>query len=318
MSFSSDVKEELSHLPCGDQHCVIAELAAIISLSGVIDRSSSGDYRLDLYTENAAAARRFYTLIRSAFDIQPRVSARRHNYLKKSRTFRITVDRARDALTILKKAELINSLGEIDEYHSRTYNPLLQRTCCRRAYLRGAFLSSGSVTDPEKTYHFEIICSEQEQADQVRDLFCYFGLDAKIIRRKKNHVVYLKEGAMISDAMNVIGAHVSMMSFENVRIMKDVRNSVNRRVNCETANIGKTVSAAKKQIEDIEYIRKMVGLEKLPVNLRDVAGARLEEPEASLKELGEMLSPAVGKSGVNHRLRKISRIAQQLREQGHI
>lgn len=318
MSFSSEVKEELSHLPCNEQHCVIAELAAIISLNSDVDCSSHGEYSLDLHTENAAAARRFYTLIKTAFNIQPKVSAQRHNYLKKARIFQISLDRASEALAILKATGLVNNLGQMDEYHSRTYNPLLQKTCCRRAFLRGAFLASGSVTDPEKNYHFEITCADDEIADQVRELFRFFGLEAKIVLRKKYYVVYLKEGAMISDALNVIGAHVSMMKFENIRIMKDVRNSVNRRVNCETANISKTVSAARKQIEDIEYIKKTVGLDKLPANLKAVAGVRLEEPEASLKELGEMLSPVVGKSGVNHRLRKLSRMAQHLREHGHI
>jgi hypothetical protein len=318
MSFSSEVKEELSHLPAGEYHCIIAELSAIIRLSGIVDCSPTGDYSLDLYTENAAAARRFYILIRSAFDIQLKVSARRNNYLKKSRTYRISVCRPQDVLMILKSAELINNLGQIDDCHSMINNPLLQKTCCRRAFLRGAFLASGSVTDPEKNYHFEITCSQCETADQIKDLFAFFGLPAKSVLRKKNHIVYLKEGTLISDALNITGAHISMMKFENVRIVKDVRNSVNRRVNCETANISKTVSAARKQIEDIEYIRRMTGLDKLPRNLRDVAGARLEEPEASLKEIGEMLSPPVGKSGVNHRLRKISQMAQHLREHGHI
>ena len=318
MSFSSDIKEELSHLPAGEYHCMIAELSAIIRLGGIVRCSPSGDYSLDLHTENAAAARRFYILIRSAFDIELKVSARRNNYLKKSRTYTISVCRPRDALTILRSAELINNLGQIDDYHNRIYNPLLQNTCCRRAFLRGAFLASGSVTDPEKNYHFEIVCSQQETADQVRELFAFFGLSARIVLRKKNYVVYLKEGTLISDALNITGAHISMMKFENVRIVKDVRNTVNRRVNCETANISKTVSAARKQIEDIEYILRMKGLDQLPPNLRDVAGARLEEPEASLKELGEMLDPPVGKSGVNHRLRKLSQMAQNLREHGHI
>ncbi|MBQ9156873.1 MAG: DNA-binding protein WhiA [Eubacterium sp.] len=317
MSFSSEVKEELSHLKAGDLHCVIAELAAIISLSGGLARSGQGDYRLRLHTENAAAARRFYTLIRTAFDIQPKVSAQRHNYLKKTRSFQISLDRSGDALMVLKATGLINNLGEIDEVHSRVHDPLLQRTCCRRAYLRGAFLASGSVTDPEKNYHFEIVCSQAESADQIRELFAFFGLDARIVLRKKYHVVYMKEGTTISDAMNVLGAHISLMKFENIRIVKDVRNSVNRRVNCEAANINKTVSAARKQIEDIEYIKKTIGLDKLSGGLRDIAGARLEDPEASLKELGEMLSPAVGKSGVNHRLRKLSQIAQHIRESGH-
>lgn len=318
MSFSSEVKEELSHLPAGEYHCIIAELSAIISLSAIVSCSPSGEYSLDLYTENAAAARRFYILIRSAFDIELKVSARRNNYLKKSRTFWISVCRPRDALRILKSVELINNLGQIDDYHSRINNPLLQRTCCRRAFLRGAFLASGSMTDPEKNYHYEIICSQPEDAQQVKELFEFFGLSAKIVLRKKNYIVYLKEGTMISDALNITGAHISMMRFENVRIVKDVRNTVNRRVNCEAANISKTVSAARKQIEDIQYIQSVMGLVKLPQNLRQVAEARLEEPEASLKELGEILSPPVGKSGVNHRLRKLSQMAQYLREHGHI
>lgn len=318
MSFSSEVKEELSHLSCRDQHCLIAELAAIISLSNDAVRMTGGEYSLHLHTENAAAARRFYTLIRLAFDIQPRVSSRKHNYLKKSRSFCISLERGSDVLRILKSAGMINNLGQIDEYHSRTHNPLLQKTCCRRAFLRGAFLASGSVTDPEKNYHFEITCAEGETAGQVRELLQYFGLEAKIVLRKKYYVVYLKEGTMISDALNIVGAHVCMMKFENVRIVKDVRNSVNRRVNCETANINKTVSAARKQIEDIEYIKKTIGLDRLPVSLRDAAAVRLEEPEASLKELGEMLDPPVGKSGVNHRLRKLSQMARDLKEHGRI
>ena len=197
-------------------------------------------------------------------------------------------------------------------------NPVLQRTCCRRAFLRGAFLSAGSITDPEKNYHFEIACASKEKAEQLRELFEFFGLEAKIVLRKKYYVVYLKEGAMISDALNIIEAHISLMKFENVRILKDVRNSVNRRVNCEAANINKTVSAARKQIEDIEYIKNTIGLERLSENLRDIAYARLEEPDATLKELGEKLNSPVGKSGVNHRLRKLSQIAQDSREKGYL
>ena len=140
----------------------------------------------------------------------------------------------------------------------------------------------------------------------------------QIVLRKKYYVVYLKEGAMISDTLNIMEAHIALMKFENVRILKDVRNSVNRRVNCEAANINKTVSAARKQIEDIEYIKNTVGLERLSENLRDIAYARLEEPDATLKELGEKLSSPVGKSGVNHRLRKLSQIAQDIREKGHL
>ncbi len=316
MSFSSEVKEELSRLKGHEMHCRLAELTAIISLCGRIRHSERDGYSIALHTENVSVARRFYTLIKTAFDIQPEVSATRHDFLKKNRFYVIMIWDHRQSLRILRAVHLINDLGQMDEeFHVRT-NPILQRTCCRRAFLRGAFLSAGSITDPEKNYHFEIVCQTLEKAGQIRGLFESFGLEAKIVVRKKYYIVYLKEGSMISDTLNIIEAHSSLMKFENIRILKDVRNTVNRRVNCEAANINKTVSAARKQLEDIEFIDSMVGLEKLPGNLRDIAYARLEEPDASLKELGMMLPKPVGKSGVNHRLRKLTGIAQELRETG--
>ena len=191
---------------------------------------------------------------------------------------------------------------------------LIQNLCCKRAYIRGAFLASGSVSDPEKGYHFEIACNSLEKAEQLCNMIGSFDIEAKVTRRKKNQIVYIKEGAQIVDALNVMEAHVALMNFENIRILKDMRNSVNRQVNCETANLNKTVSAAVKQIEDIQYIKATIGFDQLPEGLTEIAVLRLEQPEATLKELGQMLSPSVGKSGVNHRLRKLSLIAEELRE----
>lgn len=318
MSFSSEVKEELSHVSGQELHCEIAELSAIIGLCGKIDCGENGRYSVVLHTENVAVARRFYSLIKEVFHYQPEVTATQHDYLKKNRFYMISVRESEKALRVLKTVQLMNNLGQMDEEFCVRDNPVLQNTCCRRAFLRGAFLSAGSITDPEKNYHFEIVCLVETKAQQLKELFEFFGLEAKIVMRKKYYVVYLKEGAMISDALNIMGAHVALMKFENVRILKDVRNSVNRRVNCEAANINKTVSAARKQIEDIKYIKNTVGLERLPENLRDIAYARLGEPDATLKELGAMLPTPVGKSGVNHRLRKLSQIAQDIREKGHL
>ena len=189
---------------------------------------------------------------------------------------------------------------------------LLQQSCCKRAYIRGAFLAGGSISDPNKAYHFEIVCRTMEQAAQLRDTINSFSMDAKIVERKKHYVVYLKEGSQIVDILNVMEAHVALMELENVRILKEMRNSVNRQVNCETANISKTVNAAVKQLEDITFIRDRAGLDSLPDNLREMALLRLERPEAPLKELGTYLNPPVGKSSVNHRLRKISEIAEEM------
>ena len=190
---------------------------------------------------------------------------------------------------------------------------VIQKNCCKRAFLRGAFLCAGSISDPKKFYHFEIVCASPEKARQMQELMQSFEIDAKIVKRKKYDVVYVKEGAQIVELLGLMGAGISLMNLENVRILKGMRNTVNRKVNCETANINKTVNAAVKQMEDIEYIQNTVGLEKLPENLEETARLRLEYPQASLKELGALLSVPLGKSGVNHRLRKISSIAEQLR-----
>ncbi len=178
----------------------------------------------------------------------------------------------------------------------------------------GSLPWAGSMSDPNKSYHFEIVCDSDVMAKQIQRLMCDFSMDAKIVRRKKSYVVYLKEGDQIADILNIMEAHVSLMELENIRILKDMRNTVNRKVNCETANINKTVSAAVKQLEDITYLRDNMGLEKLAEGLREVAYARLSHPDATLKELGELLSPPVGKSGVNHRLRKLSDLAEKERQ----
>ena len=174
-------------------------------------------------------------------------------------------------------------------------------------------MAAGSISDPNKSYHFEIVCHTLEQAQQLKELMEFFETEPKIVERKERMVVYLKEGSQIVDLLNVMEAYVSLMNLENVRILKEMRNSVNRKVNCETANINKTVSAAVKQIEDIRLIEQKKGFHNLNEGLAEIAELRLQYPEATLKELGMMLNPQVGKSGVNHRLRKLSEIADELR-----
>ena len=191
----------------------------------------------------------------------------------------------------------------------------LEKTCCKRAFIRGAFMASGSMSDPEKTYHFEIITTTEPKAVQLRDMIRFFNVDAKIVKRKKYFVVYVKDGSQIVDILNIMEAHKALMDLENVRILKEMRNSINRQVNCEAANINKTVTAATKQLDDILYIKETVGFGDLTPGLEEIASLRIEHPDASLKELGSMLSTPIGKSGVNHRLRKLSNIADSLREQ---
>ncbi|MDR3756016.1 DNA-binding protein WhiA, partial [Enterocloster sp.] len=242
------------------------------------------------------------------------VSIRRGAYLKRNRTYIVAVREHEDAIRVLQAAKLLNEYGEVSENLSVVRNVVVQNTCCRRAFIRGAFLASGSISDPEKFYHFEIACVAEPKAEQLRELIATFDIEAKIVRRKKYYVVYIKEGSQIVDILNVMEAPVALMELENIRILKEMRNSVNRQVNCETANINKTVSAAVKQMDDIRYIQAVIGLDGLPDNLREMALVRLERPDATLKELGEALNPPVGKSGVNHRLRKLGILADDLRE----
>ena len=234
---------------------------------------------------------------------------------RQNATYSVVVRQHEDAVRILQAVKMIG--GNADYISDiRPFSPLvLQQTCCRRAFLRGAFQASGSMSDPSKSYHFEIVCDSQAAAGQIQEIMDGFGLDAKIVQRKKAYVVYLKEGSRIVDVLNVMEAHVALMELENVRILKEMRNTVNRKVNCETANINKTVSAAVKQVEDITYLRDTVGFEHLPDNLAEAALARLEHPDATLKELGETLDPPVGKSGINHRLRRLSEMAEKVKQE---
>lgn len=315
MSFSSSVKDELSRQMPGARHCQIAETAAILSLCGRVKISASDHFWIEIHTENVAVARKYFTLLKKTFNIRTDVSIRSGINPGRSRTYIVAVREHEEALKVLHAVKLINSQGEIGENLSLIRNVVLQNACCRRAFIRGAFLAAGSISAPEKFYHFEIVCPTEPKAEQLKNIIATFDIEAKIVPRKKYYVVYIKEGSQIVDILNVMEAPVSLMELENIRIVKEMRGSVNRQVNCETANINKTVSAAVKQIEDIRFIQSVAGLSGLPESLQEMARIRLERPEATLKELGEALEPPVGKSGVNHRLRKLSLVAEELRQQ---
>lgn len=293
MSFSGKIKEELAQHYAKARHCNLAELSALVHMSGSFEKDGYGRCILKLHTENDGVARKCFTLLGKTFNISTDIAIRR-NTAKGSCSYYIRA----------KGEELL-----------AVENVIVQAVCCKRAYIRGAFIASGSMSDPDKSYHFEIVCGTLKQAEYLRNMINSFETDAKIVKRKKSYVVYLKEGSQIVDILNIMEAHVALLELENVRIMKEMRNTVNRKVNCETANINKTVSASVRQMEDIIYIRDNIGFDKLPDGLKDVALTRLTYPDATLKELGGLLENPIGKSGVNHRLRKLSEIAEKLREQ---
>lgn len=309
MSFSAKVKKELSRQIGTGLHCQIAETAALLSACGKI--TEEGNLRLQ--TENDLVIRKYFTLLQKTFNIKTAISIRENSYLKKGSVYFIELCDPEQIQAVLQSTKLA---GDRKNGGMLVFSNALvtQQSCCKRAFIRGAFLASGSISDPRKGYHFEIVCPDEEKAKQLQTIIRSFQIDAKIVLRKKSYVVYVKEGAQIVDMLAIMEANVALMDLENVRILKEMRNSVNRKVNCETANINKTVNAAVKQVEDIKLIQKTIGFESLNEGLAQIAELRLQFPESTLKELGLMLTPQVGKSGVNHRLRKLSEIADELRE----
>ena len=316
MSFSGEVKEELSRQYPAARHCQIAEVAAMLCLNGRVARNEAGEFSIIFSTENESVAKKYFTLLRKTFKIDTEIFSGNSQGPKRGNTYSVSVSDHEKMMQILKATKMLSPELERTGSFPLASELILQQNCCRRAYLRGAFLMSGSISDPEKFYHLEIVCATEPKAKQLCSIMATFGVDARIVVRKRHYVVYIKEGNQIVDLLNVMEAHRSLMELENIRILKEMRGNVNRQVNCETANINKTVSAALNQIEDITYIRDTVGFDSLPDGLAQIARARLEKPEATLKELGEDLEPPVGKSGVNHRLRKLSDMAKKLRSQG--
>lgn len=287
MSFSAEVKEELAKHISPARHCQMAELSAMLHYAGQYGLMEDGTLTIGFQSENEAVLRKGFTLLKKAYNIDTVIGVKGQ-----------------------KKADLLAIMGDLS---GPADTSLLKQACCRRAFIRGAFLSCGSISDPTKGYHLEFVCNNRTQAEQLQEIIGQFDIEAKIVCRKKYFVVYVKEGAGIVELLNIMEAHVALMSLENLRILKEMRNSINRRVNCEAANIQKTVQASTRQVEDIIYLRDYYGFSRLPDNLREMAEVRLAYPEAALKELGEYLSPPVGKSGVNHRLRKLSELAEKLR-----
>ncbi len=310
MSFSSRVKDELVRVVSEAEEQRRAELSALLLMIGKYGEKD-GEPVVSVCSEHAKTVRKYFTLLKKTYRInedwkvgKTTSGIRNHGYTA-SFCGRAAVNTVLEACGI--------TAGTPDSGLRLMEHALPKDAGCKRAFLRGAFLAAGSVSDPEKFYHLEFVCQNGDTAELIRALCTDFGETAGVVTRKRARVVYIKGSDEIVELLGVMEAPASLMEFENIRIVKDMRNSVNRKVNCETANISKTVGAAVRQLRDIEYIRDTEGLDSLPKNLMEIAEIRLRYPEMPLKELGQYLNPAVGKSGVNHRLRKLSEYAGQLR-----
>lgn len=318
MSFSGDVRAELAEQIPSARHCRIASLAAILSCIGKFEtvRGENGELQpaLSVNSDNREALRKCFTLLQKTVNIKTVLPKK----AEEMRGIRGIVPIEAPAGKILELSEMLHLRrkdGSLRDFGEGVSPLLLNRTCCRRSYLRDMFLCCGSMSDPSREYHMEFDCTSRAQAEQLQRILMGFDKEARVIPRKKLFIVYLKDSSDIVDVLNLMGASVSMMAMENQRILKDLRNSVNRRVNCETANIGKTVQASRRQIEDIRYLEREGVLRTLPENLRSMAELRMEYPDVPLRELGNLATPKIGKSGVNHRLRRLSELADRCRSQ---
>ena len=313
MSFSSRVKNELCRIVNDDKCCTLCEISAVLRLGAVFRTEPDGFITTNIITENAALARRIITDAVRMFDFHPNIAVEKRKKLKGHTVYIAELKGAFATSVALGDMGFIR----IDEKGKPVFTDIDQITggeCCIKSYLRGAFLAAGSVSSPDRGYHLEITAQNVGEIERIRLAMESFGINAKITNRKNHKVCYVKEAEGIADFLILTGAHKALLDFENVRVLKNVRNNINRVVNFETANLNKTVNASLSQCEDIRLIEKNMGMGSMSDDLRMMAEVRIENPEASLSELGQLMNPPLGKSGVSHRLGKLHKIAETIRD----
>lgn len=306
VSYASEVKQELTKLVVHSEHARV-ELSALLRMNGSLSLQNHR-FVLTAQTENAAIARRIFSLIKQKYGIESELIVRKKMKLKKNNQYLVRLKY--DTNRVLTDLDILDESGL--SINTDVPDEVINEDQRMRSYLRGAFLATGSVNNPETSrYHLEIYSLYETHNEGIAQMMNYFHLNARTTKRRSGYIVYLKEAEKIADFLQLIGATNSMLKFEDIRIVRDMRNSVNRLVNCENANINKTVAAAERQIENIKHLQSTVGLDTLPDKLQEIATLRLENPEVSLKELGEMVpSGPISKSGINHRLRKLNELAE--------
>lgn len=312
MSFSTETKNELARITSDDLCYKKAELSGITKLAGAIQIAGYKKINLKISTELNSIARKVFKILKSDFDINTDIVVNKNQMLKRNNSYVLTVTSEMGSEKLMKDLGILESK---DGFYPSNGIPswILEDEECKKAFIRGAFLGGGSISDPEKNYHLEFVANHEEFAISLMELINSLGFNSKIVSRKNSYVVYLKESEQISDLLSLIGGFQALLSLQNTKILKQMRNNVNRIVNCETANLSKTVNAAVRQVENIKLIQSKIGISKLPANLQQIALLRVENEDLTLKELGELLNPPISKSGVNHRLKKIEDIANELR-----
>ena len=312
MTFSTKCKNELSRAQITKKCCALAELSALIRVSAYISIKGYNVFNVEFSSENASIARRIFKIIKFLYNISCEIVVKKTNRLKKRNNYSVLVkeDIASKMLvdTKLSNTEEINIL----DFYYGIPKELTKSECCKKAYIRGMFLGCGSISDPEKSYHVEFVNEREKQSKKLEALLNRYDLGAKTIERKDLFITYIKDSEKIIDLLNIMGAYNSLLNIENIKVFRQTKNSINRIINCENANIDRVVNASLRQRMNILTLQKYKALDNLPGELREIAYLRIEHENASLKELGEMLDPPLGKSGVNHRLKKLYALAEEI------
>lgn len=308
MSFSNEVRNELAHIIPSKTCCQKAELSALLALRGEIIYNEDSKGQLHVEAENASSARKIYRLLKDNCHLKPTVRIEERKRFKQTRFYVVDAPVDNNDLHFMKELGLVDSRALIKRDVDWT---LLGRSCCKRAYLRGVFMCKGFINRPEGNYHLEIVLNDTRMAQDIKRMLAKLEIEARIGERKNNLIVYVKDSEKIVDFLRVVEASKSLLEFENVRIIKSMRNQVNRQVNCETANLGKTIDASIRQVELIENLIEKLGIGKIPHQFRDLAILRIDHPDSTLKELGLMMTPPLTKSGVAYRMRKLETFAEE-------
>jgi len=308
MSFSSDVKKELALVKPEKNCCALSELCGLYATMGSLSLLGRGKVNIQLSNESLAVCRHAYTLLAHTLHINPQIHYVTTAHFGGKRKCVLT-------LGPIHSPVLLKALGMMDESGSlRSTSPRLSltRVCCMRAFLRGIMLGGGTMSNPEQSYHLELPCRDGDIQALMAKSVQRIGLPIRLSTRREHTYLYFKQSDQIVDFLTAIGAHNSVMQIENLRIQRQVMENVNRAMNCDNANLQKQMDASRSQIETIARLRDSGKLATLPPSLQAIAHARLSAPDASLQELGEMLDPPIGKSGVNHRMRRLLSYAEDI------
>ncbi|MGP1381710.1 MAG: DNA-binding protein WhiA [Dialister pneumosintes] len=309
MSFTEEVKNELARLPRENTACRTAELLALLRMSGTVITGTEGKWGLDFSTSSNAVARRVLISLKKDFNLEPAILVRQGRRLRKKNVYTLTVLPFEGGNHFLEKMD-IWSLGKINDYNN------LKTQEEKKAYLAGAFLGGGTVSRPQSDYHLELVTKSSIFAEEISKVMKELSLHPKLTDRKNDYIIYLKDGDEVGRFLQLIGSAHCYMEFENVRVMKDMRNRVNRQVNCETANLQKSVDAALRQFQQVQLIMKYMDLTELSPKIKEAAEMRLKKPYLSLGELAELLD--ISKSGLAHRFQKISAIAKKIKSENNL